>query len=107
MKSPVVKESKKPVPIKSMIKIANNTVNKALEGLNESDREKVVSILKSENTKESYNSLKESTMSKIDSLISESEDEMKSVLTETKERIQKSEYSKKEYIKLLQLNQGL
>lgn len=107
MKSPVIKEEKKPVPIKSMIKIANNTVNKALEELNESDREKVVSILKSEKTKESYNSLKESTISKIDSLISESEDEMKSVLTETKERIQNTEYSKKEYIKLLQLNQGL
>ena len=107
MKSPVIKESKKVVPLKSMVKIANTTAQKALEELNESDREKVLSVLKSEKTKDSFDSLKESTISKIESLISESQDELKTILSETKERVEKSEYSKKEYIKLLQLNQGL
>ena len=107
MKSPVIKESKKVVPLKSMVKIANTTAQKALEELNESDREKVLSVLKSEKTKDLFDSLKESTISKIDSLISESQDELKTILSETKERVEKSEYSKKEYIKLLQLNQGL
>ena len=107
MKTPIIKESKKVVPLKSMVKIANTTVQKALEELNESDREKVLSVLKSEKTKDSFDSLKESTISKIDSLISESQDELKPILSETKERVEKSEYSKKEYIKLLQLNQGL
>lgn len=106
-KKPIVKESKKVVPIKTMLKIANNTVEKKLSELNESDREKVLSLLKSEPSEEEFNSLKENTISKIDQLISESDDELKTALTETKEKIASSNYSKKEFIKLNQLNQGL
>lgn len=107
-KKPVVKENtEKLVPIKTMLKIANNTVEKKLSELNESDREKVLSILKSEPTKEEFDSLKESTISKLDSLINESDENLKTTLVETKERIEKSNYSKKEFIKLSQLNQGL
>lgn len=106
-KKPIVKESKKIVPIKTMLKIANNTIGKKLSELNESDRKKVLSILKSEPSEEEFKSLKENTISKIDQLISESDDELKKALTETKERIESSNYSKKEFIKLNQLNQGL
>lgn len=106
-KKPTVKESKKIVPIKTMLKIANNTVEKKLSELNESDREKVLSLLKSEPSEEEFNSLKENTISKIDQLISESDNELKTTLTETKEKIASSNYSKKEFIKLSQLNQGL
>lgn len=106
-KKPIVKESKKIVPIKTMLKIANNTIGKKLSELNESDREKVLSILKSEPSEEEFKSLKENTISKIDQLISESDNELKTALTETKERIASSNYSKKEFIKLNQLNQGL
>lgn len=106
-KKPIVKESKKIVPIKTMLKIANNTIGKKLSELNESDREKVLSILKSEPSEEEFKSLKENTISKIDQLISESDDELKKALTETKEKIASSNYSKKEFIKLNQLNQGL
>jgi hypothetical protein len=106
-KKPIVKESKKVVPIKTMLKIANNTVEKKLSELNESDREKVLSLLKSEPSEEEFNSLKENTISKIDQLISESDNELKTTLTETKEKIASSNYSKKEFIKLNQLNQGL
>jgi len=104
---PIVKESKKVVPIKTMLKIANNTVEKKLSELNESDREKVLSLLKSEPSEEEFNSLKENTISKINKLISESDNELKTTLTETKEKITSSNYSKKEFIKLTQLNQGL
>ena len=106
-KKPIVKESKKVVPIKTMLKIANSTVEKKLSELNESDREKVLSLLKSEPSEEEFNSLKENTISKIDQLISESDNELKTTLTETKEKIASSNYSKKEFIKLSQLNQGL
>jgi hypothetical protein len=106
-KKPIVKDSKKVVPIKTMLKIANNTVEKKLSELNESDRKKVLSLLKSEPSEEEFNSLKENTISKIDQLISESDDELKTALTETKEKIVSSNYSKKEFIKLNQLNQGL
>lgn len=106
-KKPIVKESKKVVPIKTMLKIANNTVEKKLSELNESDREKVLSLLKSEPSEDEFNSLKENTISKIEKLISESEAELKTALVETKDRITSSNYSKKEFIKLSQLNQGL
>jgi hypothetical protein len=106
-KKPIVKESKKVVPIKTMLKIANSTVEKKLSELNESDREKILSLLKSEPSEEEFNSLKENTISKIEKLISESEAELKTALVETKDRITSSNYSKKEFIKLSQLNQGL
>jgi arsenate reductase-like glutaredoxin family protein len=106
-KKPVVKEEKKIVPIKSMLKIANANVQKALEELNESEREQVISLLKSEPSKEEFDSLKESTIKKLDSLINESDEDLKKVLSETKEKVVSSNYSKKEFVKLSQLNGGL
>jgi arsenate reductase-like glutaredoxin family protein len=106
-KKPVVKEEKKIVPIKTMLKIANNNVQKALEELNESERERVISLLKSEPSKEEFESLKESTINKLDSLINESDEDLKKVLNETKEKVVSSNYSKKEFVKLSQLNGGL
>jgi hypothetical protein len=106
-KKPVVKEEKKIVPIKTMLKIANNNVQKVLEELNESEREKVISLLKSEPSKEEFESLKESTINKLDLLINESDEDLKKVLNETKEKVVSSNYSKKEFVKLSQLNGGL
>ena len=106
-KKPVVKEEKKIVPIKSMLKIANANVQKALEELNESEREQIVSLLKSEPSKEEFDSLKESTIKKLDSLINESDEDLKKALNETKEKVVSSNYSKKEFVKLSQLNGGL
>jgi len=106
-KKPVVKEEKKIVPIKTMLKIANNNVQKALEELNESEREKVISLLTSEPSQAQFQSLKESTINKLDSLINESDEDLRKVLNETKEKVVSSNYSKKEFVKLSQLNGGL
>ena len=106
-KKPIVKEEKKIVPIKSMMKIANANVQKALEELNESERKQVISLLKSEPSKEEFDSLKESTIKKLDSLINESDEDLKKALNETKEKVVSSNYSKKEFVKLSQLNGGL
>lgn len=107
-KNPIIKESKSTVPIKSMLKIANSTVNKKLENLSESDREKIIKIMKSdEEAKLEFNKLKESTINKLDNLISESDDELKNTLTETKNKLSNSEYSRKELIKLMNLSEGL
>jgi hypothetical protein len=43
----------------------------------------------------------------LDSLINESDEDLKKVLSETKEKVVSSNYSKKEFVKLTQLNQGL
>jgi hypothetical protein len=107
VKQPVVKESKKVVPISTMLKIANSNIEKTLSELNESDRQEVISTLKKKPTKEEFESIKESTIQKIEKLISESDEEIKQTLVETKNRIKSTEFNKKEFIKLEQLNKGL
>jgi hypothetical protein len=107
VKQPVVKESKKVVPISTMLKIANSNIEKTLSELNESDRQEVISTLKKKPTKEEFESIKESTIQKLEKLISESDEEIKQTLVETKNKIQSTEFNKKEFIKLEQLNNGL
>ena len=107
VKQPVIKESKKVVPISTMLKIANNNIEKTLSELNESDRQEVISNLKKKPTKEEFESIKESTIQKLEKLISESDEETKQSLVETKNKIQSTEFNKKEFIKLEQLNNGL
>jgi hypothetical protein len=107
VKQPVVKESKKVIPISTMLKIANNNIEKTLSELNESDRQEVISTLKKKPTKEEFESVKESTIQKLEKLISESDEEIKQTLVETKNKIQTTEFNKKEFIKLEQLNNGL
>jgi len=107
VKQPVIKESKKVVPISTMLKIANNNIEKTLSELNESDRQEVISNLKKKPTKEEFESIKESTIQKLEKLISESDEEIKQALVETKNKIQSTEFNKKEFIKLEQLNNGL
>lgn len=107
MKKPTIKESKKVVPISTMLKIANNNIEKTLSELNESDREEVISSLKKKPTKEEFESIKESTIQKLEKLISESNEEIKQTLLETRNKIQSTEFNKKEFMKLEQLNKGL
>ena len=107
VKQPIIKESKKVVPISTMLKIANNNIEKTLSELNESDRQEVISNLKKKPTKEEFESIKESTIQKLEKLISESDEEIKQALVETKNKIQSTEFNKKEFIKLEQLNNGL
>ena len=104
----VVKKDSPNVPISMLVNAANNTIKKHIESLNEEDKTKVLQVLKSdENLKENYNSLKENTIKKIETLISESDESVKNVLVETKNKIEKTEYSKQEYLKLLTLSEGL
>ena len=107
VKQPMIKESKKVVPISTMLKIANNNVQKTLSELNESDREEVISSLKKKPTQEDFETIKESTIQKLEKLISESDEEIKQTLLETKNKIQSTKFDKKEFIKLEQLHKGL
>jgi hypothetical protein len=106
-KEPIVKDSKKVVPISTMLKIANSNIEKTLSELNESDREEVISLLKKNPTKEEFETIKESTIQKLEKLILEADEEIKQTLLETKTKIKSSEFTKKEFIKIEQLNNGL
>jgi hypothetical protein len=106
-KKPIIKESKKVIPISTMLKIANTNIEKTLQELNESDRAQVVEFIKSNPTKDEFETLKESTIQKIEKLISESDEEIKPSLIETKNKISNSNFNKKEFLKLKELNNGL
>ena len=107
---PLVENKKPSVPLSSMLKVANNTAKKYLETLSESEQKEIKEILTSDDKKlsEKFSSLKENTLSKLDKLIIESnEDELKEKLTETKNKIDSVKPSKKEFIKLMNLNNNL
>jgi hypothetical protein len=106
-KKPVIKESKKVIPISTMLKIANTNIEKTLQELNESDRIQIIEFIKYNPTKDEFESLKESTIQKIEKLILESNEEIKSSLIETKNKISQSNFNKKEFLKLKELNSGL
>jgi hypothetical protein len=106
----VIKESKSPkVPLSTMLNVANKNATKFLETLSESERNEVLDImsLKGEKLNEKFTELKENTISKIDSLINESDEDLKKILTETKNKLVKTNSNKKEYIKLLELSKSL
>lgn len=103
----IQKESIK-VPISAMLKVANKNIATHLEKLDESDKEKVIKVLKlGEEANKEFITLKEETLGKIDKLIVESEGELKQTLSETKEKITNTNFSKTEFIKLLSLNESL
>lgn len=107
---PLVENKKPNVPLSSMLKVPNNTAKKYIETLSESEQNEIKEILTSDNNKlsEKFSSLKENTISKLDKLITESEEEeLKEKLTETKNRIDSVKPSKKEFIKLMNLNNNL
>jgi hypothetical protein len=108
-KKQVDKKDSPKLPISMILNVANQKANEFLQNLNESDRTKVLEIIKLDDSslKENFEKLKESTLNKIDGLINESEGELKNTLIETKNRISISESNKKEYIKLLDLNKSL
>jgi hypothetical protein len=103
----IQKESIK-VPISTMLKVANKNIVTYLEKLNESDKEKVLKVLKlGDEGNNEFNTLKEETIGKINKLIEESEGDLKQTLSETKEKITNTNFSKSEFIKLLSLNESL
>jgi hypothetical protein len=108
-KKQVDKKDSPKLPISMILNVANQKANEFLQNLDESDRTKVLEIIKLDDSslKENFEKLKESTLNKIDGLINESEGELKNTLIETKNRISISESNKKEYIKLLDLNKSL
>jgi len=109
-KEKTIVESKSPkVPISTILKVANSTAKKYIESLNESDKTKVLEIVKmnGKDLTDKFNTLRTETISKIESLINESDEELKKVLTETKEKITSVKETKEEYIKLLSLRNSL
>lgn len=101
----VESKSENNLPISSILKIANQNIQKHLETLSESERNEVVDFIK--NGKDKFESLKQQTIEKLEKMMEGSEQSLKSNLLETKNKVSNTEYSKEELTKLVKLNNGL
>lgn len=98
------------VSIDTMIKVANDTASKYIEGLNESDKNELKKLLSSddETLKESYLILKGKVISKLERLQENEQDgDVTGKINETIEKIQNESFDRVEYFKLRKLNENL
>jgi hypothetical protein len=98
------------VPLKSMINVANKTVENYLSSLNESERKELKKILSSpkESLIESYTNEKENVISKLtEKKENETDSETINTIDQVLNKLQTESFSELNYYKLKQLNEGL
>jgi hypothetical protein len=104
-----LKESIK-LPVSSMVKIANQTLENYITNMDEDSKKVFMYVVKtdSKNLKEDYQNLKESTIDKLKTILTnESEQELKSKIQETIEKIQTQDFNQMNYVKLVSLEKNL
>jgi hypothetical protein len=98
------------IPLSSMVKIANQSLNSYVENLDESSKKEFMEIIK-EDTKSlkiKFESLKKDAEIKLNGLIeNESDINVKNKITETVERIKFEKFDQVAYLKLKQLVESL
>ncbi len=98
------------VPLKSMVNVANKTIDKYIASLTESERKELKTILSKpkETLIESYNIEKENVISKLtNQKNNESDSETISTIDQVLNKLQTESFSELNYYKLKQLNEGL
>jgi len=98
------------IPLKTMVDIANKTINNYVSNLTESDQKKLKSILSlnEDELKEKYDTLKESIISKLEKIQESDQDkEVGERINETITRVNSESFDKLNYLKLQELNNNL
>lgn len=98
------------VPLNSMVKVANKTVQNYISSLNESERKELKKILSTpkETLIENYIKEKENVLSKLQNKKSEETDsETLKTIDQVLNKVQTESFSELNYYKLKQLNEGL
>ena len=105
----VVKESIN-IPLKSMVSIANQTLNKYVETLDESSKKEFLQLI-SEDTKsleDKFETIRESAISKLNVILEKEEEfEIKTKLSETIERIKVEKFDQLNFLKLKNLESSI
>lgn len=104
-----VNESPK-ISLKSMVSIANKTLNNYIENLDESTKKDLFHVIasKNEELETEFESLKESTVSKLKEVLSKEEDSsIKSKITETIEKIESEKFDQINYVRLKKLDESI
>ena len=100
----------KNISINQMIQIANKTVKNYLSSLNENEKIKLESILSESDEKLTlkYEVIKEDVVDKLNDLKSkETDNDIKSKITETITKVKNEKYDKLNYFKLQELNRNI
>ena len=98
------------IPLKSMVTIANQTIGKYMESLDETTKKEVFHILasKNEDLESEYSTLKESAINKLKVLLSKQEEsDIQSKINETIEKIETEKFDSVNYVKLKRLEESI
>ena len=112
LKSPKTESIKESIniPLKTMVTVANQTMKKYLDNLDESAKKEFIQLM-SEDTnvlKDKFETLKESTINKLSTLLeSEHDFELKTKLSETIDRLKVEEFDQLNFLKLKNLEESI
>ena len=94
------------IPVSSMVKIANQTLNSYIDGLDESSKKEFLEIIKedSKSLEDKFESLREDALSKLSPILeSEIDSDSKSKLQETIKKIREDKFDQINYLRLKSL----
>jgi hypothetical protein len=98
------------IPLKSMVSIANQTISKYIENLDENSRKEIFHILAKSNSdlENEFGNLKESAVNKLKVLSNKENDvELRSKISETISKIEAEEYDEISYVRLKKLEESI
>lgn len=98
------------IPVKSMVKIANQTLENYISEMDQESKKMFVELLSSDSKKlqENFSELKEKTLGKLNEIMKrENESEVVEKLTETIEKLKSEEFNQMNYVKLVNLEKNL
>ena len=98
------------IPLRSMVTIANQTIGKYMESLDEATKKEVFHILasKHEDLESEYSTIKESAINKLKVLLSKQEEsDIQSKINETIEKIETEKFDQVNYVKLKRLEESI
>ena len=98
------------LPLKTMLRVANDRLNKELSNISESERRELIELssLSDKSIKLEIDTLKENVISNLKTSLNESkENDLKDTIENTIKKISESKYDKYNLYQLRKLNQGL
>jgi hypothetical protein len=98
------------IPLKSMVSIANQTMNGYLENMDESSKKEFIQLMSEDTSslKEKFETLRESAITKLGSILeNEQEFEIKTKLSETIDRLKVEKFDQLNFLKLKNLEESI
>ena len=98
------------IPLKSMVSIANQTLNNYLENLDEASKKEFIQLMSEDTSslKTKFDDLRESAINKLTTLLeSEQEFEIKTKLSETIDRLKVEKFDQLNFLKLKNLEESI